>query len=162
MHEMYECGTKVMLSFSGRSHAPVNIADSMEEVNVGGGKTEEMQHLLHCSALYFLHQVFTSSWSSSGLTVHRLFGLRNSWTTGIFPIKACGLSAKPRFDIVLKHWIFKLFLDMSHKFPANSAKNIQALHMFLSHICQPLECFKPLQEFCTFIKTSSWLAWPFW
>ena len=161
MHGMYECGTKVMLSFSGRSHAPVNIADSMEEVNVGGGKMEEMQHLLCCTALYFVHQVFTSSWSSSGLTSPVWIEKQlNYWH---FPyIKACDLSAKPHFDIVLKHWIFKWFLDMGHKFPANSAKNIQALHMFLSRICQPLECFKPLQEFCTFIKTSSWLAWPFW
>ena len=62
MHGTYERGTKVMLSFSGRSHTPVNMADSMEEVNVGGGgETEEMQHLLCCTQ-----------------DLHRLFGLRNS------------------------------------------------------------------------------------
>ena len=31
-----EHGTKARLSFSGGPHAPVNMADSMEEVNVGG------------------------------------------------------------------------------------------------------------------------------
>ena len=38
MRRTYERGTKARLSFSGGPHAPVNMADSMEEVNVGGEK----------------------------------------------------------------------------------------------------------------------------
>ena len=34
MHSMYEHGTKARLSFSGLPHTRVNMADSMEEVNV--------------------------------------------------------------------------------------------------------------------------------
>ena len=36
MCRTYECGTKVRMSFSGGPHAPVNMVDSMEEVNVSG------------------------------------------------------------------------------------------------------------------------------
>ena len=36
MRRTYEHVTKARLSFSGGPHAPVNMADSMEEVNVGG------------------------------------------------------------------------------------------------------------------------------
>ena len=38
MRRTYERGTKARLSFSGGPHAPVNLADSMKEVNVGGKK----------------------------------------------------------------------------------------------------------------------------
>ena len=59
MRRTYERGTKARLSFSGGPHAPVNRADSMEEVNVGGN-TQEMVHLQRCTALYFVHQVFAN------------------------------------------------------------------------------------------------------
>ena len=35
-------GTKARLSFSGGQHAPANMAESIEEVNVSGEKTQEM------------------------------------------------------------------------------------------------------------------------
>ena len=38
MRRTYERGIKARLSFSGGPQAPVNMADSMEEVNVGGKK----------------------------------------------------------------------------------------------------------------------------
>ena len=38
MRRTYARGTKARLSFSGGPHAPVNMGDSMEEVNVGGKK----------------------------------------------------------------------------------------------------------------------------
>ena len=38
MRRTYKHGTKARLSFSGGPHAPVNMAESMEEVNVGGKK----------------------------------------------------------------------------------------------------------------------------
>ena len=36
MRRTYERGTKARLSFSGGPYAPANMADIMEEVNVGG------------------------------------------------------------------------------------------------------------------------------
>ena len=56
--------------------APANMADSVEEVNVGGKKMQEMACLLRCIALYFYHKF-------SQILVylrdfHRLFGSRNS------------------------------------------------------------------------------------
>ena len=63
MRRTYERGTKARLSFSGGPHAPVNMAESMEDwVNVGG-----KSRLLCCTALYFLRQVFVNPWSSLGL-----------------------------------------------------------------------------------------------
>ena len=41
MFRTYERGTKARLSFSGGPLAPVNMADSMEEVNIGGKKKEK-------------------------------------------------------------------------------------------------------------------------
>ena len=72
MHTTYEHGTKGTLSFSGGPHTPVNMADSMEEVNVG---VKNAAHLLCCTALYFVRQVL---WD-----FHRLFGSGNSPTTSI-------------------------------------------------------------------------------
>ena len=60
----YERGTKARLSFSGGPHAPVNMADSMEEVNEGGKKRRKMASLPRCTALYFVRQVFTNPWRS--------------------------------------------------------------------------------------------------
>ena len=57
MRRTYERGTKANLSFSGGPHAPVNMADTLEGVNVGGEKMQEMAHLLRCTALYFVYQV---------------------------------------------------------------------------------------------------------
>ena len=57
----HEPGTKARLSFSGGPHAPVNMANSMEEVNVGGNKNpQEMTRLLRCTALHFVSQVFAN------------------------------------------------------------------------------------------------------
>ena len=52
-------GTKARPSFSGGPHAPANMADSMEEVNVGGKTTLEMAFSA-LSALYFVRQVFVN------------------------------------------------------------------------------------------------------
>ena len=57
MRRTYKRGTKARLSFSGGP--PVNMADNMKEVNVGG-KMQEMTHLLRCTALYFVRQIFTN------------------------------------------------------------------------------------------------------
>ena len=63
MRRTNERGTKARLSFSGGSHIPVNMADSMEEVNVGRKPPQEMvfwERLLRCTALYFVRNVFVN------------------------------------------------------------------------------------------------------
>ena len=59
MRRRYEPDTKARLSFSGGPHAPVNMVDSLEEVDVGG-KTQEMARLLRCTVLCFVCQVFAN------------------------------------------------------------------------------------------------------
>ena len=69
--------TKARLSFSGGPHAPVNMADSMEEVDVGGksiagnGTLAALLYATFSQILEVLREF------------HRLFGSRNSPTTGI-------------------------------------------------------------------------------
>ena len=55
---VYECGTKARLSFSGGPLAPVNMADSMEEVSVDG---EKCKNWLVCYAvqLYISYAKFS-------------------------------------------------------------------------------------------------------
>ena len=53
----HEHSTKVRLNFSGGPHAPVNMADTMEEVNACE-KMQEMARLLRCTLYYiFVRQV---------------------------------------------------------------------------------------------------------
>ena len=59
MRRTHERSTKARFSFSSGPHAPVNMADSLEQVNVGG-KTKAMARLLRCTALYFVRQVFAN------------------------------------------------------------------------------------------------------
>ena len=81
MRRTYERGTKARLNFSGEPHAPVNMADSIQEVNKGGKKRMAFQkRLLRCTALYFIRHV---NFRKSLWDFHRLFGSRNSPTTGI-------------------------------------------------------------------------------
>ena len=75
MHKMYKRGTKARFSFSGGSHAPAIMADSMEEVNVYGEKSRKC-HI--CSAVLcyisYVHKSFkflgTSIFSLDPETVH--------------------------------------------------------------------------------------------
>ena len=53
MFRTYERGTKARLSFSGGPLAPVNMADSMEEVNIGEKKKRKKKHLALCGARTF-------------------------------------------------------------------------------------------------------------
>ena len=48
----YKHGTKVSFSFSSWPHAPVNMAESMEEVNVGGGKCSKWH--VCCAVLCYI------------------------------------------------------------------------------------------------------------
>ena len=54
-------GTKAMLSFSGGPHAPVNVADSMEEVNVGVKNAGNSMFALLYIIKYFVCQVFANA-----------------------------------------------------------------------------------------------------
>ena len=87
MHRTYEHGTKARLSFSGGPHAPVNIADSMEEVNVGGKNTRN--GILKTFAALYLFSV-----RSSGIFHTICHVYRNVW-----PAR----DAKPCFGAVLIH-----------------------------------------------------------
>ena len=90
MRTMYVRGTKARLSFSGGPHAPVNMADSMEGVNVAGKHTHTHTHThIHkrrkwhrFAALYCAIFRTTSFRKSSCLEVfrdfYRLFGSRNN------------------------------------------------------------------------------------
>ena len=65
----YERGTKARLSFSGGPHAPVNMAVVWKkwmsvEKNPAANCTFAA---LHCTALYFVRQLFANPWISSGL-----------------------------------------------------------------------------------------------
>ena len=84
----------------------LNMADSMEEVNVGGEKTQQIALLLRY--ISYANFVFANPLSSSGLP-SRLFGSRNSRTTGILQtIRHVYRSvwpareAKPRFGVALE------------------------------------------------------------
>ena len=51
MRRTFERGTKVRLNFSGGPHAPVNMADSIEEANEGGEKSRKWHPRNVCSAV---------------------------------------------------------------------------------------------------------------
>ena len=54
-------GTKARLSFSGGPHVPVNVADSMEEVNVGVKNAGNSMFALLYIIKYFVCQVFANA-----------------------------------------------------------------------------------------------------
>ena len=104
MRRTYERGTKARLSFSGGPHAPVNMAGSMEEVNAGGQKPRRK-----CAVLCYISYAKFSQILEVLRDFHRLFGSRNSRTTGIlhtirhvyrsvWPVR----EAKPRFGTALE------------------------------------------------------------
>ena len=82
MPRTHEHGTKVRLSFSGGPHAPVNMAYSMEEVNISGKNVRNGTF----AALYFA--IFRTA-SCRNLEVlqdfHRLFGSRNYRHSPYYP-----------------------------------------------------------------------------
>ena len=81
MHRTYEHSTKSRLSFSGRPHAPVNMADNMEEVNAGGKKCRKWH--VCCTVLHYISYPKFSQILEVLRDFHHLFGSRNSPTTGV-------------------------------------------------------------------------------
>ena len=86
MRRKYERDTKARPSFSGAPHALVNMVDSisMEEVNVGENKKQEMARLLRCISYTKFPQIVEVL-----LDFHRLFGSTNSPASSILHYPPC-------------------------------------------------------------------------
>ena len=80
MRRTYERGTKATLSFSGGPHAPVNMADSVEEVNVGRKNKRRKWHVC-CAVLRYISYAKFSQILEALREFHRVS--RNSPTTSI-------------------------------------------------------------------------------
>ena len=85
---MWKCQPQVLTTwhqseaiFSGGPHAPVNMAESIEEVNVGGKKRRKWH--VCCAVLRYISYAKFSQILEVLRDFHRLFGSRNSPTTGI-------------------------------------------------------------------------------
>ena len=109
MRRAYERGTKARLNFFGGPHAPVNMADSVEELNEVGEKCRKWHSRNFCSAALRYISYATLSQIPEVLRDLCLFGSRNSRTTGIlhtvrhvyrrvWPTR----EAKPRFGTALE------------------------------------------------------------
>ena len=112
MRRTYERGTKARLSFSGGPHAPVNMADSMEEMNEGGEKPRRKWHSrnVRSTVLHYISYATFSQVLEVLRDFHRLFGSRNSPTTGILHTVRHvyrsvwhATESKPRFCATLEH-----------------------------------------------------------
>ena len=102
MRRTYERGTTSRLSFSCGPHAPVNMADSMEEVSVDGKKCRKWP--VCCVVLRCISYAKFSQILEVVRDFYRLFGSRNSPTTGIlhtmrhvYRSMCPAREAKPRF-----------------------------------------------------------------
>ena len=81
MRRTHDRCTKARLSFSGEPHAPVNMVDSMEEVNVGRKKRRRWH--VCCAVLQYISYTNFAQILGVLRDSHRLFASRNSPTTGI-------------------------------------------------------------------------------
>ena len=140
MRRTYERGIKARLSFSGAPHA--NMADRMEEVNVGG-KTRWKRHVC-CAGLRCISYAKFSQILEVLRDFHRLFGSRNSPTTGISilfamftgacgPLEKLSLALVPRSNVL--RMIVKLACQQEAKivlqtFFANSSSLDWRFHFF--------------------------------
>ena len=115
MRRTYERGTKARLSFSGGPHAPVNMADSMEEVNVGGNPPQEMAPLLHCTALYFVRQVFVKFFGTSIASLDPetvqlpAFSILSAMFTG-----ACGPTEKLSLALAPRSYVLRMIVKLAY------------------------------------------------
>ena len=109
MRRMFKRVTKARLSFSGGPHAPLNMADSMEEVNVNGWEKRRKWHssteVLEVPCTIFRTPRFRQVLRD----FHRFFGSRNSPTTGnlhtirhVYRSMWPAREAKPRFGTALE------------------------------------------------------------
>ena len=102
-------------SFSGGPHAPVNMADSMEEVNVGG-KTQEIACFLCCTVLYFVCQVFANPCEFFGTSIAsldpetvQLLTPTSAMFTGVWsPPEKLNLGLVPHSYMYILHMIVEL------------------------------------------------------
>ena len=99
MRRTYERGTKANLSFSGGPHAPVNMADSMEEVNVRGER--HVFCIVVRSTLYFVCYIFRKISKFFGISIA---SLSNYWHSPyirhvyrrVWPVREASLALVPR------------------------------------------------------------------
>ena len=107
MCRTYERGTKARLSFSGGPRVPVNMADSMELLNVGGKKPHRKWHV-YCAVLrYILNNKFSQFlevlWDFHCLWIQKQ---SNYWRSPYYPPvyrRAWPTrEAKPRFGATFK------------------------------------------------------------
>ena len=93
MRRTYERGTKARFSFSGGRHALVNIADSMEELNVGETKNSKL-HVRYISYAKFSQIVEVLRDFHPETVQLPAFSILSA----ISPVR----DAKPRFDAALE------------------------------------------------------------
>ena len=91
------------LNLSGGPRASVNMADSMEEVNMGGKRTQDMVHLLRCTTLYFVYRVFKKLFSSLALASPPWIQKQSTYRhSPYYPPCLQAREAKPRFGAALE------------------------------------------------------------
>ena len=120
-------------SFSGRPHASVNMADSMEEVNVGEKKSK-----VCCAALRYISYAKFSQNLEVLWDFHRLFGSRNSPTTGILHTvrhvyRACGPPEKLSLTLVPRLNILRMLVTLAYS-GYSRMLGVQGTSLFLCNI----------------------------
>ena len=129
MRRTYEHGTKARLSFSGGPHAPVNMADKMEEVNVGE-KHAGNAVLETNAAPYFMRQVFeSSSGLSSPLDPETVqlpaFSILSAMFTG-----ACGSPEKLSLALVRRPYVLRMIVKFAYTTMLPRWQNIDRMTSF--------------------------------
>ena len=117
MRRTFERCTKARLSFSGGPHAPVNMADSMEEMNEGGEKRRKWHSRnVRSTVLHYISYATFSQVLEVLRDFHRLFGSRNSPTTGILSAMftgACGTPEKISLALVPHSNVLRMIVKLA-------------------------------------------------
>ena len=116
-----------LASLAGHTLLTVNMAGSVQEVNVGGKKPAVNYTFTALYWAVFIRQVFANPWSSSGLSSPlRILKQSNYWHSSILSAMftgACGSPEKPslalvsrscvlRTNVKLAYWQEKLFFPI--------------------------------------------------
>ena len=117
MRRTYERGTKARLTFSGGSHAPANMVDSKEEVNVGQRNAGNGTFaVLHCAIFRTpsfrksLKFFWTSIASLDPETVQLpAFSILSAMFTG-----ACGPPEKLSLALVQRSYVLRMIVKFAY------------------------------------------------
>ena len=135
MRRMFKHGTRVRLGFSGEPHAPVNMADSMENAGSwtvsgsrGDGSPEELQGFVKLGvwniAQYSTANVPFPAFVSTDIHFHTICHVyRSVWPTR---------EAKPRFGVPL---LYILHIFVTHIYIYNPMQNGWDAHKKLAINC---------------------------